>query len=230
MTPLQPETAETKRMLDAIEADVRMTARETGRNALGQRVMEAMARVPRHRFVPPDYRSLAYANRPLPIGHGQTISQPYIVALMTDLLNPQPHHRVLEIGTGCGYQTAVLAELVAQVYSVEIVSELSRVAGARLSELGYGNIHLRSGDGFGGWKEQAPFDGVLVTAAPDAVPHSLLEQLAPHGRLVVPIGPRYGTQMLTVATHGPGGTVETATTIPVVFVPMIGGAGPYRAT
>jgi protein-L-isoaspartate(D-aspartate) O-methyltransferase len=188
-------------------------------------VLAALRMVPRHRFVPPALAAEAYADEPLPIGEGQTISQPYIVALMTELLQVAPGERVLEIGTGSGYQAAVLAELGAEVYSIEIVEGLGRQAAARLAALGYERVHLRIGDGYRGWPERAPFAGILVTAAPDHIPRPLLEQLAPGGRLVIPVGE--GIQQLEVHRRrpqdGPEGPIyERETVLPVRFVPMTG--------
>ncbi len=175
-------------MVAEIAAYVRQTADQSGRDALDGRVMDAMGRVPRHRFVPVELRGLAYVNSPLPIGCGKTISQPFINALMTDLLDVRPDHAVLEVGTGLGYQAALLAELAGRVYSVEIIEELAAGARARLGELDYGNIELRRGDGSRGWPEHGPFDRILVSAAPDLVPPMLLAQLRPGGRMVVPAG------------------------------------------
>lgn len=190
-------------------------------------VLAALRAVPRHRFVPPGLVHEAYADTPLPIGEGQTISQPYIVALMTELLQLAPGDRVLEVGTGSGYQAAVLAALGAEVYSIEIVERLGREAATRLEALGYGAVHLRIGDGYRGWPERAPFAGILVTAAPDHVPRPLLAQLAPGGRLVIPVGE--GIQQLEVhrraLADGPDGPVFTRESVlPVRFVPMTGEA------
>ncbi|MCL6564825.1 MAG: protein-L-isoaspartate(D-aspartate) O-methyltransferase [Acidobacteriia bacterium] len=201
-------------------ASERWTGGEPVRNA---RVLEALRRVPRHRLVPPEQRPHAYEDRPLPIGYGQTISQPYVVARMTELLDPQPTDRVLEVGTGSGYQAAVLAELVAEVFTIEIVEPLGRQAEQRLRELGYANIHVRIGDGYLGWPEQAPFDAVIVTAAPDHIPEPLLEQLKPGGRMVIPVGARYQTQELLLITKGAKGPrdIRIQRVMPVIFVPLV---------
>jgi len=182
-------------------------------------VLRAMERVPRHRFVPPEYRSQAYADYPLPIGYGQTISQPYIVALMTELLDPEPTDRVLEIGTGCGYQAAVLAEIVREVYTIEIIPELAEQAARRLAELGYRNVFTRQGDGYDGWPEHAPYDGIIVTAAAPEVPPPLIEQLAEGGRLVVPLGSALGYQDLWLLEKR-GGKVFRTNYGGVLFVPL----------
>jgi len=184
-------------------------------------VLGALRRVPRHRFVPERLRDQAYSDRPLPIGHHQTISQPYIVALMTELIEPRPDARILEIGTGSGYQAAVLAECTGEVYTIEIVPELGKQAAALLDDLGYDNIHKRIGDGFDGWPEAGPFDGIVVTAAPARIPQPLLDQLAPGGRLVIPVGET--AQDLVVVTRTEGG-FERRTVTPVRFVPMTGKA------
>lgn len=183
-------------------------------------VLAAMATVPRHEFVPPGEADQAYADHPLPIGFGQTISQPYIVALMTELLDVQPGDRVLEIGTGSGYQAAVLAEITDRVYTVEIIPELATAAAERLERLGYGAIAVRSGDGYFGWPENAPFDEIIVTAAPDHVPPPLLRQLAEGGRLVIPVGPPGGYQTLWRITKRDGEVVSENIT-GVLFVPLV---------
>jgi protein-L-isoaspartate(D-aspartate) O-methyltransferase len=206
-----------------IESDAARTAFETGRPAFSKKVMDVMGRVPRHRFVLPGTGRAAYDNRPLGIGHGQTISQPYIVALMTDLLEPQPGHVVLEVGTGSGYQAAVLAELVKKVYSVEIVKPLAESAAKRLSDLGYRNITTRESDGYYGWKEHAPFDGIMVTAAASSIPPPLIEQLKPGGRLVIPVGGAFFTQYLMLVTKSADGAITTEQVLPVRFVPLTGG-------
>jgi len=186
-------------------------------------VLQAMNRVERHRFVPSGAVRDAYANHPLPIGHGQTISQPYIVALMTDLLDLDPNDTVLEIGTGSGYQAAVLAELVEQVYSIEIIEPLARQAKERLADLGYANITTRLGDGYFGWEEHAPFDAIIVTAAASHVPPPLIEQLEPGGRMVIPVGSRFLTQYLLLIEKDADGDVHSRQITAVRFVPLTGG-------
>lgn len=185
------------------------------------RVLAAMRKVPRHLFVPPDEQPLAYEDTPLPIGYDQTISQPYVVAFMTEALEPKPQDRVLEIGTGSGYQAAVLAELVREVYTVEIVDPLARQVEQRLRQMGYANVHARSGDGYRGWPEAAPFDGIIVTAAPDHVPAPLVEQLREGGRLVLPVG-RWEQDLIRLRKTPKGITRESL--LPVRFVPMTGEA------
>ena len=182
--------------------------------------MAAMAKVPRHRFVPATYGALSYANRPLPIGHGQTISQPYIVALMTELLDTKPGDTVLEIGTGSGYQAAVLAELVDRVYSIEIIEPVGKNAAALLQQLGYKNIETRIGDGYNGWPERAPFDAIIVTAAAPQVPPALVAQLKPGGRMVIPVGGEGEVQFLHVMVKQADGSISTQRSLPVRFVPL----------
>jgi protein-L-isoaspartate(D-aspartate) O-methyltransferase len=183
------------------------------------RVLDAMRTVPRERFVPADVASRAYDDGPLPIGQGQTISQPYIVAYMTEVLGVLPAHKVLEIGTGSGYQAAILGELSRQVYTIEIVPELADRAAATLKSLGYAHVSVRAGDGYAGWPEQSPFDRILVTAAPERIPQPLIDQLAEGGRLVAPVGSQGDTQWITVLERTPRGIVEKRT-IPVQFVPF----------
>jgi protein-L-isoaspartate(D-aspartate) O-methyltransferase len=185
------------------------------------RVLEAMRRVPRHAFVPDEVRARAYEDGPLPIGYMQTISQPFIVALMCELAALRPDSRVLELGTGCGYQAAVLAELAADVYTIEIVEPLAQTAAARLAELGYGRVHVRYDDGSTGWPEVAPFDAVLVAAATAEMPDALLAQLAPGGRAIVPVGPRGQLQELRVYRRTAAG-IEMTPVCPVAFVPLTG--------
>jgi len=186
-------------------------------------VMDAMRKVPRHRFIPDDQAASAYRNHPLPIGRGQTISQPYIVALTTDLVEPKKHQRVLEIGTGSGYQAAVLAELVEQVYTVEILKPLARAAEARLRALGYRNVHCRVGDGHLGWPEAGPYDAIVVTAAAERIPEALVRQLKPGGRMVIPVGPQHRSQDFVLLEKDAHGAVTQRTVLPVMFVPMVGG-------
>ena len=217
---------ERDRLIEEIAAEVRFTADYTGRSELSPAVMEAMARVVRHDFVDPLEREAAYANHPLSIGHGQTISQPYIVALMTDLLDLDDQSRVLEIGTGSGYQAAILAELAGQVFSLEIIPELAGAARARLAALGYDNVTVRHGNGRLGWPEQAPFDAVMVTAAAEAVPPALLDQLGPGGRMVIPVGSPWAGQQLLLLTRDEAGSLQQRQILPVVFVPLTGKGSP----
>jgi protein-L-isoaspartate(D-aspartate) O-methyltransferase len=212
-----------KRMLAEIEREVKYTRSLIGRERLSSRVMEAMGKVPREQFVPAEMRSYAFDNGPLPIGHGQTISQPYIVALMTDLLELQADHTVLEIGTGCGYQTAILALLARQVYTIEVVQELGEVSARRLQELDYTNISFRVGNGYAGWPEHAPYDAIIVTAAAAQVPQALVDQLTPGGRLVIPVGLPYMPQELMLVKKDHQGKIHTRDIISVAFVPMTGG-------
>jgi len=220
-SPAQDRYAQPReRMVAEIAAMARETGTETGRPAFGDAVMGAMGKVPRHRFVPFLQQGFAYDNRPLPIGEGQTISQPYIVALMTDLIDPKPGHVVLEVGTGSGYQAAVLAELVAKVYSIEIVEPLGKRAARLLEQLGYRNVAVRIGDGYRGWPEAAPFDAIIVTAAPAEIPKPLVEQLKPGGRMVVPVGAAFDVQRLLLIEKQSDGTTTTRQTLPVRFVPL----------
>lgn len=213
---------ELTRLLDEIEEEVRVTAHLTGRAALDPRVMAAVRDVPRHEFVPDHLWSSAYNNRPLPIGMGQTISQPYVVALMTDLMSIGPDDIVLEVGTGSGYQAAILSRLAKRVYSIEIVRELGEQASERLARLGYDNVETRVGDGYQGWPEHAPFDAIMVTAAAPHVPEPLLEQLRPGGRLVIPVGDLFYAQDLRLMEKDDSGAVITRSVLPVVFVPLTG--------
>lgn len=223
-------------MIAEIEAEVAGTSKWLGKRKLDPRVIAAMAKVPRHLFVPESYRAQAYENRPQPIGHGQTISQPYMVAIMTDLANIAPEHKVLEIGTGCGYQTAVLAELARSVYSIEVVPELARPAAVRLRDMGYPNIEVKCGDGALGWAAHAPFDAIVVTAAAwHRIPPPLIEQLAPGGILVIPVdrstrAARYPyidqEQDLMVVSKDKEGRIAERNVLPVAFVPLVeGGSG-----
>jgi len=209
-------------MTRVIEADVVATSIYLDKKALDPRVMQAMNTVPRHALVPTSYRSKAYLNRPLPIGYGQTISQPYIVAIMTDLLNPQPEHNVLEVGTGSGYQAAILSRLVQQVYTIEIIEELGMRATKDIAELGYDNIQVRISDGYYGWEQHAPFDGIVVTAAASHVPPPLIQQLKPGGRMIIPVGSSFLTQQLLIIIKDNEGSVTTRQILPVRFVPLTG--------
>jgi protein-L-isoaspartate(D-aspartate) O-methyltransferase len=190
------------------------------RGVRDERVLSAMRKVPRHEFVPDSEKPYAYRDSPQPIGEGQTISQPYIVALMTELVRPEKSHRVLEVGTGSGYQAAVLAEIVEHVYSIEIEADLAQRASEVLRTLGYDNVTVRTGDGYAGWEEHAPFDIVIVTAAPDHIPQPLIDQLKPGGRMVVPVGPTYATQDLRVLEKDATGKVVTKNVAAVRFVPL----------
>jgi protein-L-isoaspartate(D-aspartate) O-methyltransferase len=212
-----------KRMMREIRQDVAQTSSYIGKYRLNKAAMEAMATVPRHEFVPPSIRSRAYDNRPLPIGHGQTISQPYIVALMTDLVDPQADDTVLEIGTGSGYQAAILARLVDKVYSIEIIEALGLSAGARLSRLGFDNVETRIGDGYHGWPEHGPFDAIVVTAAASHIPPPLVKQLKPGGTMLIPVGSQFQVQQLTLVRKDDDGEVKTRQVLPVRFVPLTGG-------
>jgi protein-L-isoaspartate(D-aspartate) O-methyltransferase len=205
-----------RHMVEVIALQADLMSEEIGKSTFEERVLKAMLRVRRHLFVPPELAAVAYHDTPLPIGFDKTVSQPFICALMADLLDPQPHEAVLEIGTGLGYQAAVLAELARQVWSVEMVEELASHAEARLSQLGYGNVAIRVGDGTRGWLEHAPFDKILVTAAAEMTPTALLEHLAPGGRMVLPLGPEE-TQQLTVIDKADDGRIRTRVVIPVRF-------------
>ncbi len=207
-------------MLEAIRESVRSSASYTGRSELSADVIAAMANVPREEFVLPASRHRAYDNSPLPIDAGQTISQPLIVALMTDLLDPQPGDIMLEVGTGSGYQAAVLSELVDHLYTIEIVEELAASATRVLAKLGYNNVTVRAGDGYAGWPEHAPFDGIIVTAAAEKIPPPLLQQLKPGGKLVIPVGADNGYQELLVVEVDEHGDIEKRSVLPVRFVPL----------
>ncbi len=222
LLPADDHEAARRGMIEAIESDVRATSEHLQRESLDPRVLDALSRVPRHRFVPEDQRELAYENRPLPIGYGQTISQPYIVAIMTDLMDPQPGDRALEVGTGSGYQAAILSRLVRQVYSLEIVEPLGEQAGTRLKSLGYDNVEVRIGDGYFGWEAHAPFDIVMVTAAASHIPPPLVKQLKPGGRMIIPVGSRFMTQQLLLIRKEPDGKLNVRQILPVRFVPLTG--------
>lgn len=217
-------------MIKDIEEQVALTRRWLGKERLDARVMDVMAEVPRHEFVPAALGHYAYDDGPVAIGYGQTISQPFIVALMTDLLQPEKNHVVLEIGTGSGYQAAVLSRLVAKVYSIEIVPELAAEAAARLRRLNYDNVEVKAADGYEGWKDRSPFDSIIVTAAAPAIPEPLLEQLRPGGRLVIPLGQAHMSQMLTVVSKNENGALETRQVLPVAFVPFTGRIGKAEGT
>lgn len=209
-------------MIDEIEESVRATASYIGKDKLDSRVIDALKEVPRHAFVPEILRDSAYQNRPLPIGKGQTISQPYIVALMTDLLETRPDSIILEVGTGSGYQAAILSRMVKHVYSIEIIADLSVGAQAVIHSLDYNNIQFKVGDGYQGWPKHAPFDGIIVTAAPDHIPQPLIEQLKVGGRLVIPVGAQSGVQELMVIQKNKAGELHTTKVLPVQFVPLTG--------
>jgi protein-L-isoaspartate(D-aspartate) O-methyltransferase len=219
----QDFAAQRARMVAEVEAMYAETRSETGLARMSPAVQRAMGKVERHRLVPPGEASRAYRNHPLPIGSGQTISQPYIVALSTDLLKADSNSVVLEVGTGSGYQAAVLAEIVSRVYSIEIVAALGNEARKRLEELGYGNIEVRIGDGYKGWPEKAPFDGIVVTAAAPRVPQALVEQLKPGGRMVIPVGGEGEIQHLKLLTKRADGGVDEKRVLPVRFVPLVPG-------
>ena len=212
-----------QQMLAEIEDDVRLTTKYIDKKSLNMQVMQVMNMVPRHEFVPDHIRINAYENRPLPIGYGQTISQPYIVALMTDLLKPQPGQRVLEIGTGSGYQAAILSKLVSQVYSIEIIEDLGKATSRLLDRLDYDNIETRIADGYDGWSAHAPFDSIIVTAGISHIPPPLVQQLKKGGRMVIPVGTRFQTQYLTLVEKDMQGAITTRQILTVSFVPFTGG-------
>jgi protein-L-isoaspartate(D-aspartate) O-methyltransferase len=216
-----------QRMLDDIEREVRYTRKMIGRNALDPKVMSAMENVPRNEFVPKSYHDAAFDNGPLPIGHGQTISQPYIVALMTDLLELDADDVVLEIGTGSGYQTAILSQLCKHVYTIEYVPALADIAKARLESLGYDNITSMTGNGYDGWPEHAPYDGIIVTAAATHIPKPLIEQLKPGGKLVIPVGRPHLYQELTLVEKDVNGEIDIREVLGVAFVPLQGERDEY---
>jgi protein-L-isoaspartate(D-aspartate) O-methyltransferase len=214
--------AERRQMVDDIAESVRRTRAQIGKTAFDERVMSVMAEVPRHRFVPASQVGSAYRNRPLPIGHGQTISQPYIVALMTDLAQAGPGDTVLEVGTGSGYQAAVMARLAKAVYTIEIIEPLGLQATQRLRALGFDNVQVRLGDGYHGWEAHAPYDAILVTAAASHIPPPLVRQLKPGGRMVIPVGAAFMVQQLMLVEKADDGTVSTRQILPVAFVPLTG--------
>ena len=209
-------------MVKEIEGDVVATASHIGRSRLNREVMQAIAEIPRHEFVPEALRQAAYANRPLPIGYGQTISQPYIVALMTDLLAIAKDAKVLEVGAGSGYQAAILSRLVKEVHSIEIIPELARECRRRMERLGYSNVTIHEGDGYYGLEDEAPFDAIVVTAAAAYVPPPLVQQLKPGGRLVIPVGAQFAVQYLMLVEKDEQGKISTRQVLPVQFVPLTG--------
>lgn len=209
-------------MLDAIESEVTFTSNLIGKKKLSAKVMAAISSTPREKFIPTSYVNYAYDNRPLPIGYDQTISQPYIVALMTDLLALEAADVVLEIGTGSGYQAAILSQLCEQVYTVEYVSELAEMAKTRLEKLGYNNIEVRMGNGYEGWPEHAPYDAIIVTAAAPQIPEPLIEQLKPGGRMVIPVGRAYTYQKLMLVEKDDIGKIKKKEMLGVLFVPFVG--------
>lgn len=211
-----------QQMVDTIRTHVIETKEYIGKSALNPEVMVVMGKVPRHQFVPEDIRYAAYFNRPLPIGHGQTISQPYIVALMTDLLDIEKGDRVLEVGTGSGYQAAVLAELANRVETIEIIEPLGVTARSRLKRLGYHNVTVHIGDGYYGWAEAAPYDAIIVTAAGDQVPPPLIRQLKPGGKMIIPVGSRFAAQQLVLIEKVNAEKIEMRIVLPVSFVPLTG--------
>jgi protein-L-isoaspartate(D-aspartate) O-methyltransferase len=219
----QDFAAARQRMLGEIDSSYAYTRAETGLATMSARVRAAMGKVERHRLVEPRLADLAYRNHPLAIGQGQTISQPYIVALSTDLIDAQPQHVVLEVGTGSGYQAAVLAEVVKQVYSIELLPELGNTARERLAAMGYRNIEVRIGDGYAGWPERAPFDAIVVTAAAPAIPPALVAQLKPGGRMVIPVGAAGSIQHLMLVTRRADGAIEEKNVLAVRFVPLVPG-------
>ena len=222
----QDEEAKFRKLREEMVRTQIATERWTGSEAVrDSRVLDSLRKTPRHRFVPAELVLYAYDDQPLPVGYGQTISQPYIVAKMTELLEPKGEHRVLEIGTGSGYQAAVLSPLVAQVYTIEIVEPLGNAARQRLTALGYKNIEVRVGDGYFGWPEKAPFDAIIVTAAANHIPPPLIEQLKPGGRMVIPVGNPFQPQMLVLVTKGSKGPrdIQVRSLMPVAFVPLTGG-------
>lgn len=217
-----PYMQKRQHMVYLIEKDVKATSRYLDTEALDPKVIEVIAKVPRHKFVSPRTIDNAYKNIPLPIGHGQTISQPYIVAIMTDLLKLSEDDIVLEIGTGSGYQAAVLAELVKQVYTLEIIEPLGKQAQQRFKKLGYNNITTKIADGYYGWKKHAPYDAIIVTAAASHIPHPLIAQLKPGGRMMIPVGGNFMTQQLLLINKDEEGKIETRQMLPVRFVPLTG--------
>jgi protein-L-isoaspartate(D-aspartate) O-methyltransferase len=216
--PEEALASEREAMVQTV-ANMAAAARVKGARRIDPAILDAMRSVPRHLLVPPEMAASAYENNPLPIGHEQTISQPFIVAMMTHLLNPEPDHVMLEVGTGSGYQAAILSRLVGQVYTIEIVPQLAERAATDLAELGYDNVTVRQGDGYAGWSDHAPFDGIIVTAGAERIPAPLLAQLKPGGRMVIPLGPS-DDQQLTLVTKNEEGRVRSELLLPVRFVPF----------
>lgn len=226
--PAAEERARERELMVLTVANMAETAGLWEARKLDPGVLRAMLEVPRHRFVPEEVSRFAYENRPLPIGQGQTISQPYIVALMTHLLKPRPGDNVLEIGTGSGYQAAVLSRLAGKIHSIDIVEPLAARAAERLRELGFANIEVRSGDGYAGWPERAPFDRIIVTAGADHIPRPLLDQLRPGGRMVIPLGSSPDSLRLTVVDKAADGRIRRRALLPVRFVPLTRARAPGR--
>ncbi|SCK60457.1 protein-L-isoaspartate(D-aspartate) O-methyltransferase [Variovorax sp. HW608] len=214
--------SERRQMMQEVMAIAHETGSMTGRRSFDDQVVAAMGRIPRHAFVPADQVPSAYRNRPLPIGYGQTISQPYIVALMTDLAKVAPGDTVLEVGTGSGYQAALMSVLARAVYSIEIIEPLGLQAQQRLKAMGYDNVEVRLGDGYDGWEEHAPYDAILVTAAASHIPPPLVRQLKVGGRMVIPVGAAFMVQQLMLVEKNPDGTIKTRQILPVAFVPLTG--------
>jgi protein-L-isoaspartate(D-aspartate) O-methyltransferase len=210
-----------KMMLDVIRSEAKLTRNQTGRQSFSDEVMAAMALVPRDKFVPDNLKAAAFENGPLPIAHGQTISQPFIVALMSDLLELQSEDKVLEIGTGSGYQTAILSRLCNTVYSIDVIAELSEVAAEQLSRMKYSNIIIGRGNGYHGWAEHAPYDGIIATAAAPYIPEALVDQLKPGGRLIIPVGKQFMPQELMLVEKDDEGNVKEEMVLGVSFVPMV---------
>jgi protein-L-isoaspartate(D-aspartate) O-methyltransferase len=209
-------------LVSLISAETLTARNYLNRDSLDRKVTDALLKVPRHEFVRDFERPFAYANRPLPIGHGQTISQPFIVAIMTELLNLQKTDRVLEVGTGSGYQAAILAEIADSVYSIEIIEPLAKWAADNLKRTGYDSVHTRTGDGYYGWEEAAPFDAIVVTAVASHIPPPLIKQLKPGGRMIIPVGAQFMTQYLVLVTKDNEQKVTTRQILPVSFVPLTG--------
>jgi len=212
-----------RNLTEEIAEEVRLTSQYLDKDALDPRVMQALDRVPRHELVPASMRQQSYANHPLPIGFGQTISQPYVVAVMTDLLDIHEGDRVLEIGTGSGYQAAVIAELGATVYSIEVIPELAERAAANLSRLGYDTVHVREADGYFGWEEHAPYDAIIVTAVTSRIPPPLIRQLRRGGKMILPLGGQHSAQQLVLVAKDADDRISTRQILPVRFVPLTGG-------